>query len=65
MNYYKITEIDFDFDGEDITQEEIGTIVTETKGCLWTSPTEEDLSDIIANNTGWWINSLSYDVIAA
>jgi hypothetical protein len=65
MNYYKITEIDFDFDGEDITQEEIDTIVTETKGCLWTSPTEEDLSDIIANNTGWCINSLSYDVIAA
>jgi uncharacterized lipoprotein YmbA len=65
MNYYKITQIDFDFDGEDITQEEIDVIVSDTKNCLWTSPTEEELTDTISNNTGWCINSLQYDVIEA
>jgi len=65
MNYYKITQIDFDFDGEDLTEEEMNEIVNDTKGCLWTSPTEEELTDTISNNTGWCINSLQYDVIEA
>lgn len=65
MNYYKITNIEFDFDGEDLTQEEQDEIIQEATNCLWTSPTEEELTDTITNNTGWRINSLSYDVIVA
>lgn len=65
MNYYKITNIEFDFDGEDLTQEEQDEIIQEATNCLWTSPTEEELTDIITNNTGWCINSLAYDVIVA
>ena len=63
MNYYKVTEIEFDFDYEDLTQEEKDEIVSETKNCLWTSSTEDDLVDTITNNTGWCIKSLSYNVI--
>ena len=65
MNYYKITKIEFDFDGEDLTQEEKDEIIQEATNCLWTSPTEEELTDTITNNTGWCINSLAYDVIVA
>jgi hypothetical protein len=65
MNYYKVTSIEFDFDDEDLTQDEMNEIIEETTSCLWTSPTEEDLTDTITNNTGWCIKSLNYDVIAA
>ena len=63
MNYYKITEIEFDFDYEDLTDYEKEEIINEAKNCLWTSPTEDDLVDTITNNTGWCIKSLKYDVI--
>lgn len=63
MNFYKVTEIEFDFDGEDLTQEEMDEIINDTKSCLWDSPTEEELADTITNNTGWCIKSLQYKVI--
>jgi hypothetical protein len=63
MNYYKITDIIFDFDDEDLTQDEMSEIVEEATSCLWTSPTEEELVDTITNNTGWCIKSLQYKVI--
>jgi len=64
MNYYKVTEIEFDFDYEDLTQEEKDEIVSETKSCLWDSPNGgESLADVITNNTGWCIKSLAYNVI--
>jgi hypothetical protein len=63
MNYYKITNIEFDFDGEDLTQEEQDEIIQEATNCLWTSPTEEQLTDTITNNTGWCIKSLQYKII--
>lgn len=63
MNYYKVTDIEFDFDYEDLTQEEQDKIIQETKSCLWDSPTEEELTDTITNNTGWCIKSLQYNVI--
>jgi hypothetical protein len=63
MNYYKITDIIFDFDDEDLTQDEMNEIVEEATSCLWTSPTEEELVDTITNNTGWCIKSLQYKVI--
>ena len=64
MNYYKVTEIEFDFDDEDLTQEEKDEIISETKDCLLDSPEcEECLTDVITNNTGLCIKSLSYNVI--
>ncbi len=63
MNYYKITKIIFDFDDEDLTEDEMNEIVEEATNCLWTSPTEEQLTDTITNNTGWCIKSLQYKVI--
>ena len=65
MNYYKVTNIEFDFDDEDLTDDEQNEIIDEAKSCLWTSPTEDDLADTITNNTGWCIKSLSYDTIHA
>ena len=64
MNYYKITEIEFDFDYEDLTEEEQNEIIQDAKNCLWDSPNgEEYLADVITNNTGWCIKSLRYDII--
>ena len=65
MNYYKVTQIEFDFDGEDLTSDEQNEIIEEATSCLWTSPTENDLVDTITNNMGWCINSLQYEVIPA
>lgn len=63
MNYYKITEIEFDFDDEDLTQDEQNEIIQETTSCLWTSPTEEDLTNTISDNMGWCIKSLAYKIV--
>jgi hypothetical protein len=63
MNYYKVTEIEFDFDGEDLTQEEQDEIINESKSCLWDSPNEKDLADVITNNLGWSVKSLKYDIV--
>ena len=65
MNYYKVTDIEFDFDDEDLTQEEKEEIIQETTSCLWTSPSEDELTDTITNNTGWCIKSLNYEIINA
>jgi len=65
MNYYKVTNIEFDFDGEDLTQDEQDEIINETTSCLWTSPSEDELTDTITNNTGWCIKSLNYEIINA
>jgi hypothetical protein len=63
MNYYKITDIEFDFDDEDLTVDEQNEIIQEATNCLWTSPTENDLVDTITNNMGWCIKSLAYKIV--
>ena len=65
MNYYKVTQIEFDFDYEELTEEEQNEIISEATNCLWTSPTEEDLTNTISDNMGWCIKSLQYDIIHA
>ena len=62
MKYYQITNIEFDFDDEDLTDEEKDEIVSEATTCLWTSPTEEDLVNTITDNMGWCIKSLEYTI---
>jgi hypothetical protein len=63
MNYYKITQIDFDFDGEDLTQDEMDSIITEAKSCLWDVPNLNEFGDAIYRNLGYTVTSLQYDVI--
>jgi hypothetical protein len=65
MNYYKVTEIEFDFDDEDLTEDEMNEIITEAKSCLWDVPNVDDFSYVIYNNVGYTVNSLTYDVIPA
>ena len=68
MNYYKITDIEFDFDddydegwkGDPIPQQEI---IDETITQIWEADDEDDLVDTITNNMGWCIKSLAYNVI--
>ncbi len=63
MNYYKVTDIEFDFDGEDLTSDEKNDIVQETISCLWTSPTEEHLTNTISDNMGLSVKSLAYKIV--
>ena len=60
---FKITQIDFDFDYEDVTEEEQNEIMTDTMSYLWDSPSEEELVDVITNNTGWTIKTLQYEKV--
>jgi len=63
MKFYKVTEVEFDFDYEDLTEDDKQSIINDTKECLWDSPTEDQLVDIISDNTGWVVKSLSYDIV--
>jgi len=60
---FKITQIEFDFDYEDVTKEEQNEIMTDTMSYLWDSPTEEELVDVITNNTGWTVTNLQYEKV--
>jgi len=60
---FKITQIDFDFDYEDVTEEEQNEIIKDTTSYLWDSPTEEELVDVITNNTGWTVTNLQYEKV--
>jgi len=60
---FKITQIDFDFDYEDVTEEEQNEIIKDTTSYLWDSPTEEELVNVITNNTGWTVTNLQYEKV--
>jgi len=60
---FKITQIEFDFDYEDVTEEEQNEIMTDTMSYLWDSPSEEELSNVITNNTGWTVTNLQYEKV--
>ena len=60
---YKITSIEFDFDYEDVTEEEQNEIMTDTMSYLWDSPSEEELSNVITNKTGWTVTNLQYEKV--
>jgi hypothetical protein len=49
---YQVDEITFDFEGEDITEEEQQSIIEETKSYLWDT-TETDLKSLIFNEMGY------------
>lgn len=63
MNYYKVTSIQFDFKGEDLTEEEQNQILQDAKECLWDVPDIRQFKETIYNNLGYTVLSLKYDVL--
>ena len=61
--FYQLSHIEFDFDGEDLSEEVKDCITYEAKETLWDSPTEEQLVDMITDNVGYCVKSLSYDSV--
>ena len=49
---YQVDEITFDFEGEDITEEEQQSIIEDTKSYLWDT-TNTDLKSLIFNEMGY------------
>ena len=62
-HFYQVTHIEFDFDGEDLSEEVKDCITYEAKECLWDSPTEDDLVDTISDVVGYCIKSIDYDIV--
>ena len=52
LTMYQVDDITFDFEGEDITEEEQQNIIEETKSYLWDT-TETDLKSLIFNEMGY------------
>ena len=52
LTMYQVDEITFDFEGEDITEEEQQSIIEETKSYLWDT-TETDLKSLIFKEMGY------------
>ena len=52
LNLYQVEEITFDFEGEDITEEEMQTVIEETKSYLWDT-TDSDIKSIIFKEMGY------------
>ena len=60
---FSLIRIEFDFDGEDLSQEVRDCITYEAKETVWESPTEDDLVDTISDVVGYCIKSIDYDIV--
>ena len=60
---FSLIRIEFDFDGEDLSQEIRDCITYEAKETVWESPTEDDLVDTISDIVGYCIKSIDYDIV--
>ena len=49
---YQVDDVTFDFEGEDITEEEQQSIIEDTKSYLWDT-TNTDLKSLIFNEMGY------------
>jgi len=61
---YKITDVEFDFEdssGEFPYDEQVA-VVQSVLDDVWEVENEEDLADVITDDTGWCIKSLDYVV---
>ena len=52
LTMYQVDDVTFDFEGEDITEEEQQSIIEETKSYLWDT-TNTDLKSLIFNEMGY------------
>jgi hypothetical protein len=57
---YQVTDIEFDFDDEDMHLEEMQDIIDDTIGQIWEADDDEDLIEEITCATGWCIKSINY-----
>ena len=62
---YKITDIEFDFEdseGDVYPYDEQVAVVQSVLDDVWEVEDEDDLADVISDDTGWCIKSLDYVV---
>jgi hypothetical protein len=58
---FQVTEIEFDFDGEDdLSSFDKDTTTSETIGTIWEAVDGDDLIDEITSATGWCIKTIDY-----
>ena len=58
---YLVTEIDFDFDYEHISEDERIEITNDHLG-VWEASDEDDLIEEVTTASGWCIKSIDYEV---
>ena len=58
---YLVTEIDFDFDYEHISEDERIEITNDHLG-VWEAEDEDDLVEEVTTASGWCIKSIDYKV---
>lgn len=57
---FQVTDIEFDFDDEDLTDVERDDIIGDTVGHIWDADDEDDLVEEITCATGWCIKNIDY-----
>lgn len=57
---FLITQIELDFEGEDLHPEEEHDIINDIVGRVWEADNEEDLAEEITAASGWLVKSLDY-----
>jgi len=59
---FQVTDIEFDFDDEDLIKEDMIDIIENNLG-MWEADDEEDLIEEISCASGWCIKSIDYNHI--
>ena len=59
---FQVTDIEFDFDDEDLIKEDMIDIIENNLG-TWEADDEDDLIDEITTASGWCIKSIDYNHI--
>ena len=57
---FQVTQIEFDFSDDPLTDEYKQGVVDETVESVWEACDEDDLIEEITSATGWCINSIDY-----
>ena len=57
---FQVTEIEFDFDDEELSSYDKDEITSQYIGDVWEADDEDDLVEEITCATGWCIKSIDY-----
>ena len=57
---FQVTQIEFDFDDEDIHTDEYNRIMDDAIGQIWEADDDDDLVEEITCAYGWCINSIEF-----
>ena len=57
---FQVTEIEFDFDDEELSSYDKDEITSQYIGDIWEADDEEDLVEEITAASGWCIKSIDY-----